>query len=272
MWPLDLFAFRSRKRWLIHVAAHHVQAYLKEHGRWIPHQRYDLDPQPVAAWPHLESALQQLKLLVDADSFGHITLLLDSHWAPVCWVPAGQQPFAPQAFLAMAQHRFSRVHGSSAQSWHIQSNYLVGDPSALAFALPDGLQASLMNMLGDKVTIEPTLARVMQAWPGDAQQGLAHQALIEDDRMVLLTWHCGQLLGCHPAVNVPASLDDLQTLLSVERSRLAMEATLTSDTAQLTWVYSLQTSAGWPQASQVIKTAAGDVHWRLGLPGQGAQA
>ena len=271
MWPLDLLARRSRSKRLLHLGAHHVQAYIRENRQWTLQQSVPLDAPSVAAWPQLERALQELTFEADLSN-ASVTVLLDSHWAPVCWVPAGQQPFSPQSFKALAQHRFSRVHGVAAHAWCIESNYLVGDPAALAFALPDTLQSKLMASLGDAITLQPTLAHMQEGRHGDDQPGLVQQALIEDDRMLVLTWQNGNLLGCHPALDVPTDIEACLKALSVERARLELPSEGVDDAASRVFVQALRAQATWPPVSQVLKTPQGDVQWHLGLPGQGALA
>lgn len=271
MWPLDLIARRSRAKRLLHLGAHHVQAYFRENRQWTLQQSVPIDAPNVAAWPQLERALQQLTAEVDLSN-ASVTVLLDSHWAPVCWVPAGQQPFSPQSFKALAQHRFSRIHGAAAHAWSIESNYLVGDTAALAFALPDTLQSKLMVILGDKITLQPTLTHLLKDWNDDARAGLVQQALMEDDRMLVLTWQDDHLLGCHPALDVPADAVACLKALSVERARLELPADSVAGQANRVFAQSLRAQAAWPPVSQVLKTPQGNVQWHLGLPGQGALA
>ena len=271
MWPLDLIARRHRAKRLLHLGAHLVQAYVREDRQWTLQHSVPIDAATVATWPQLERALQQLIAdinLADAS----VTVLLDSHWAPVCWVPAGQQPFSPQSFKALAQHRFSRVHGAAAHAWRVESNYLVGDTAALAFALPDTLRSKLMAILSDAITLQPTLAYMLEAGHGDAQAGLVQQALMENDRMLVLTWQNGHLLGCHPAVDVPADAEACVKALSFERARLGLPSAFQTDSANRVLAQSLRAQAAWPPVSQVLKTPQGDVQWHLGLPGQGALA
>lgn len=271
MWPLDLIARRSRAKRLLHLGVHHVQAYIRENRQWALLRSVPIDAPTVAAWPQLERALQELMSDIDP-SAAPVTVVLDSHWAPVCWVPAGQQPFSPQSFKALAQHRFSRIHGAAAQAWHIESNYLVGDPAALAFALPDALQSKLMASLGVTITLQPTLAHALEGCHDDVQPGVVQQALLEDDRMLVLTWQNGNLLGFHPALDVPNDPEACLKVLSVERARLDLPPKPVNDPASRAFVQSLRARAAWPQVSQLLKTTQGDVHWRLGLPGQGRQA
>lgn len=271
MWPLDLIARRHRAKRLLHLGAHHVQAYVREDRQWTLQHSTPIDAPNVAAWPQLERALQQLTAEVDLRN-ASVTVLLDSHWAPACWVPAGQQPFSPQSFKALAQHRFSRVHGAAAQAWRVESNYLVGDTAALAFALPDTLQSKLMVILGDAITLQPTLAHMLEGGHDDAQAGLVQQALMEDDRMLVLTWQNGHLLGCHPALDVPADAETFLTALAVERARLALHSEPLAAPANRVFARSLRVHALWPPVSQVLRTPQGDVQWHLGLPGQGALA
>lgn len=271
MWPLDLIARRARTKRLLHLGAHHVQAYKRENGQWTLQRSVPIDAPNVAAWPQLERSLQLLTAEVDLSN-ASVTVLLDSHWAPVCWVPAGQQPFSRQSFKALAQHRFSRIHSAAAQAWHIESNYLVGDPAALAFALPDALQSKLMSSLGDTITLQPTLAHVLEGFYADVQAGGLQQALLEDDRMLVLTWQNGSLLGFHPALDVPNGPEACLKALAVERARLDLPPILANDPGNRAFVQSLQARAAWPQVSQLLKTTQGDVHWRLGLLGQGRQA
>lgn len=271
MWPLDIFARRSRGKWLLHLGAHHVQAYTREDRQWTAQQSVPIDAPNVAAWPQLERTLQQLTAEVDLSN-ASVTVLLDSHWAPVCWVPAGQQPFSPQSFKALAQHRFSRVHGAAAHAWRVESNYLVGDTAALAFALPDTLQSKLMATLGDNITYRPTLAHMLEGGHGDAQAGLVQQALMEDDRMLVLTWQNSHLLDCHPALDVPADAEACLKVLAVERVRLNLPSEPLAAPANRVFALSLRTQAGWPPVSQVLATPQGNVQWHLGLPGQGAPA
>lgn len=270
MWPLDLIALRSRTKWLLHFGAHRVQAYIRENRQWTLQQGVPIDAPNVAAWPQLERALQQLTADVDLSN-ASVTVLLDSHWAPVCWVPAGQQPFSPQSFKALAQHRFSRIHGAAAHAWRVESNYLVGDKAALAFALPDTLQSKLIAILGDAVTLQPTVAHMLEGGRGDAQAGLVQQALMEDDRMLVLTWQNGNLLGCHPALDVPADAEACQKALAVERARLELPSVALAGPVRVL-AQSLRAQAAWPPVSQVLKTPQGDVQWHLGLPGRGALA
>lgn len=271
MWPLDLIARRSRSKRLLHLGAHHVQAYIQENRQCTLQQSVPIDAATVATWPQLERALQQLTAEVDLSN-ASVTVLLDSHWAPVCWVPAGQQPFSPQSFKALAQHRFSRVHGAAAHAWRVESNYLVGDTAALAFALPDTLQSKLMAILGDAISPQPTLAHMLESEHSDAQTGLVQQVLMEDDRMLVLTWQNGHLLGCHPALDVPADAETCLKALAVERARLELPSVALDGPANRVLAQSLRTQAAWPPVSQVLKTPQGDVQWHLGLPGQGALA
>jgi hypothetical protein len=271
VWPLDLIARSSRTKRLLHLGAHHVQAYTRENRQWALHRSVPIDAPSVAAWPSLERALQELMSDIDP-SAAPVTVLLDSHWAPVCWVPAGQQPFSPQSFKALAQHRFSRIHGAGAQAWHIESNYLVGDSAALAFALPDALQSKLMASLGDTITLQPTLAHALESGHADVQPGVVQQALLEDDRMLVLTWQNSSLLGCHPALDVPNDPEACVKVLTVEQARLGLSPKLINDAASRAFVQSLWARAAWPQVSQLLKTSQGDVHWHSGLPGQGRQA
>lgn len=271
MWPLDLFSRRSRNKRLLHLGAHHVQAYIREDQQWTLQRSVPIDSPTVATWPQLERALQQLTAEIDLTN-ASVMVLLDSHWAPVCWVPAGQQPFSPQSFKALAQHRFSRVHGAAAHAWRVESNYLVGDTAALAFALPDTLQSKLMAILGDAIALQPTLAHMQEGGHGDAQAGLVQQALMEDDRMLVLTWQNGSLLGCHPALDVPADAEACLKALALERARLELPSEALADPANRVFTQSPRTQAGWPPASQVLRTPQGDVQWHLGLTGQGAMA
>lgn len=271
MWPLDLIAGRSHAKRLLHLGAHHVQAYIRENRQWNLQQSVAVDVPTVAAWPQLERALQQLTAEIDLTN-ASVMVLLDSHWAPVCWVPAGQQPFSPQSFKALAQHRFSRVHGAAAQAWCVESNYLVGDTAALAFALPDTLQSKLMAILGDKITLQPTLAHMLEGGHDDTHAGLVQQVLMEDDRMLVLTWQNGRLLGCHPALDVPADAEACLTALTVERARLELPSEPLAGPANRVFAQSLRAQAMWPPVSQVLKTPQGDVQWHLVLPGQGALA
>lgn len=269
MWPLDLFARRACSKRLLHLGAHHVQSYIRENRQWTLQQSVPLDAPSVAAWPQLERVLQELTFEADLSN-ASVTVLLDSHWAPVCWVPAGQQPFSPQSFKALAQHRFSRIHGAAAHAWGVESNYLVGDTAALAFALPDTLQSKLMATLGDKITYRPTLAHMLECGRDDAQAGLVQQALMEDDRMLVLTWQNGSLLGCHPALDVPTDAEACLKALAVERARLELPSESVAGPANRVIAQSLRAQAMWPPVSQVLKTLQGDVQWLLGLPGQGA--
>lgn len=272
MWPLDLIARRYRAKRLFHLGAHHVQVYIREDRQWALQQSVPIDAPTVAAWPQLERALQELTAEVDLSN-APVMVLLDSHWAPVCWVPAGQQPFSPQSFKALAQHRFSRVHGAAAHAWRVESNYLVGDTAALAFALPDTLQSKLMAILGDAITLKPTLAHMLESGHGDAQTGLVQQILMEDDRMLVLTWQKnGSLLGCHPALDVPPDAEACLKALAVERARLELPSEPLAGLANRVFAQSLRAQAMWPPVSQVLKTPRGDVQWHLGLPGQGALA
>lgn len=271
MWPLDLFSRLKRSKLILHLGAHQVQAYTRENRKWVPRQSVFIDAPTVATWPQLERALQALiaELNMSASS---VTVLLDSHWAPVCWVPAGQQPFSPQSFKALARHRFARIYGAAAQAWRIESNYLVGDSASLAFALPDNLQLKLMASLGDTITFHPTLAHMLVSGPDDIQPGLVQKALIEDDRMLALTWQDGNLLGCHPALDVPRSAEACLKALSVERARLELPSELADDAAIKVFAQALRAQAAWPSVSQQLKTPQGDVHWQLGLPEQGGLA
>jgi hypothetical protein len=271
VWPLDLIALRSRTKWLLHLGAHRVQAYIRENRQWTLQRSLPIDAPNVVSWPQLERALQQLTADVDLSN-ASVTVLLDSHWAPVCWVPAGQQPFSPQSFKALAQHRFSRIHGAAAHAWRVESNYLVGDTAALAFALPDTLQSKLMATLGDKITYRPTLAHMLECGHDVSQAGLVQQALMEDDRMLVLTWQNGHLLGCHPALDVPADAEACLKALAVERARLELSSEPLTGSANRMLAQSLRIQATWPPVSQVLKTPQGDVQWHLGLPGQGALA
>lgn len=271
MWPLDVIARRSRAKRLFHLGAHHVQAYIREDRQWTAQQSVPIDAPNVSAWPQLERALQELTAEIDLSN-ASVTVLLDSHWAPVCWAPAGQQPFSPKSFKALGQHRFSRVHGAAAHAWRVESNYLVGDTAALAFALPDTLQSKLMAILGDAITLQPTLAHMLEGGHGDAQAGLVQQALMEDDRMLVLTWQNGHLLGCHPALNAPADAEACMKALAVERVRLELPSVALAGSANRVLAQSLRAQAAWPPVSQVLKTPQGDVQWHLGLPEQGALA
>lgn len=271
MWPLDLFARRSRAKRMLHLGAHHVQAYIREDRQWTLQRSVPIDAPTVAAWPQLERALQQLTAEVDLSN-APVTVLLDSHWAPICWVPAGQQPFSPKSFKALAQHRFSRIHGAAVHAWRVESNYLVGDTAALAFALPDTLQSKLMAILGDAIALQPTLAYMLEGKHDHVQAGLVQQALMEDDRMLLLTWQNGSLLGCHPSLDVPADTEACLKALSVERARLGLPPELVAGSVNSVFAQSLRAQAMWPPVSQVLKTPKGDVQWHLGLPGQGALA
>lgn len=271
MWPLDLLTRRSSTKRLLHLGAHHAQAYIREDQQWSLQHSVPIDSPTVATWPQLERALQQLTAELDLGN-ASVTVLLDSHWAPVCWVPAGQQPFSPQSFKVLAQHRFSRVHGAAAHAWRVESNYLVGDTAALAFALPDTLQSKLIAILGDKVTLQPTLAYMLEAGHDDAQGGLVQQVLMEDDRMLVLTWQNGHLLGCHPALDVPPDADACLKALAVERARLELPSGPVAAPANRVFARSFRAHALWPPVSQVLTTPQGDVRWHFGLPGQGVLA
>jgi len=266
-----LIARRHRAKRLLHLGAHLVQAYVREDRQWTLQHSVLIDAATVATWPQLERALQQLTAEIDLTN-ASLKVLLDSHWAPVCWVPAGQQPFSPQSFKALAQHRFSRIHGAAAQAWRVESNYLVGDKAALAFALPDTLQSKLMAILGDAITLQPTLAHMLEVGHDHAQAGVVQQALMEDDRMLVLTWQNGHLLGCHPALDVPVDAEACVKAFAVERARLELPSVALAGSANWLLAQSLRAQAAWPPVSQVLKTPQGDVQWHLGLPGQGALA
>ncbi len=265
MWLLDLFRQRTRERCVLHAGAQQLSCFVVQDSRWVLKQVVPLAAHPVAQWPELETALRQLKDAHGDTLSGVSRLLLDSHWAPACWVPAGQQPFSPQSFLALAKHRFSRIHGASAQAWHIRSPYLVGDAAALAFALPDGLQRNLAQGLGTAVTLEPTLSAIHDQWTQGAH-ALTHHCLLEDDRMLLLTWQGQKLLGCHPALDVPAEPDALSKVLLTERRRLGLAE---PGQAPMTHVHSLQPRSGWPSTAQSMNIAGAATHWHVGMPTHG---
>lgn len=277
MWLLDLFRRPVARNGLLHVGAQHLRCYAQEGGQWALQQTVQLEANPVAQWPALERALRQMKE-ERGDALGHAPrLLLDSHWAPVCWVPAGKQPFSPKSFLALARHRFGRIHGPAAQAWHIQSPYLVGDASALAFALPDRLQHNLLQCLGPDAVLEPTLGFMHDRWSKDegsfarAQAGnIAHLCLLEDERMLVLTWQGCELLGCHPALDIPAGPEALADALAIERRRLEIDTVQSSsDSAVIAHIQSLRPRLGWPVASQKLNGQDWTILWQLGVPGPG---
>lgn len=214
MWP--------RKQCTLRLGRHSCQLWLRQ-GRqlqWLAKQ--DLQPAGESNTPYepMGLAIQHLAQYVPKQA--RVQVIADSHWLPILLLDTGRSPLTGEQVHALAMHRFTEARGETARSWQFMSNYLAGEPKALAFGCPTQLRqavaAGFSEHLGPSAFsgLQPTLNWAMQATNAEpGGQAACCTVLHEQDRSLLVFSKAHNLLGFHPSA-----------LLSMDPQQLVNEAKL----------------------------------------------
>lgn len=260
MWLLDRFFGGESSQALLHVGAKAARWHVLRKGQWNDPIECIMVADGVAGVSDLRSGLGRIQEDGVIDPATPCRVLLDSHWASVCWLQAGGQPFAPKSFLTLAAHRFSRLYGGAPASWHVVSPYLVGDQAAMAFGLPEAVSATLRSAFSGRIEVDSVLhvaQRFRTQMLRRERTRISHLCLLEDDRMLIQTWSHRKLLGCHPCVDLPMDMDDLLSQVRTERIRLSdMHGVELPSERAFVEVFSVRPSVHW--RLQAVETVVGE--------------
>lgn len=262
MWRVDgAWLPWRRKHVLLHASRHTVRWLARDGSTWQCLTQAPIDGGSLLAMDALHDALAVVAQAHDA-RHTDITVALDSVWMPVSWVPSGTSPLSPSAFETWARHRLVQTYGASLASWGLRTTYLAGDPGGLVFAASPSLQAWAQGQGTGRWHLTPSLV-FAQNELGESSSSLAMRkqdrhslcqqtALLEDDRMILVTRRGRRIVGCHPALPLPACLDEASLSMARERRRLGIwRAPEQSGSEPAMQVMALRAQAGWPLSTQV---------------------
>lgn len=271
MWLLDRFFWGGASQALLHVGAKAARWHVLTKGQWNDPIECIMAADVVAGVSDLRSSLERLQEDGGIDPATPCRVLLDSHWGAVCWLQAGEQPFAPKSFLALAAHRFSHLYGGEPAGWQVVSPYLVGDQAAMAFGLPEALSAALRSVFPGRIEVDSVLhvAQRFRTQLGRRDdRTISHLCLLEDDRMLIQTWRHRKLLGCHPCVDLPMDMDDLLSKVRTERIRLSgMHGVELPNERAFVEVFSVRPSVHWQLHAVELVVGDEQVTVRTGVSG-----
>lgn len=262
MWLLDRLRGTRSSHALLHIGARAVRWHVLTEGRWEDPIECVIAPKGGARVSDLRYSLGQLQEVANIDPVARCRVLVDSHWAPVCWLQGGAQPFAPKSFLTLAAHRFSHLHGGTPASWHVVSPYLVGDQASMAFGLPEAVAAIMSAAFPGQIEVDSVLhvAQKRRNKMGRREGArINHLCLLEDDRMLIQTWGHREMLGCHPCVDLPLDMDQLLSQVRTERIRLSdMHGVQLPDERVSVEVFAAWPPVHWQQRG--VDMAVGEEH------------
>lgn len=224
MWLLDRLRGAGASHALLHIGARALRWHVPTEGGWGDPIECVIAPEGVTRVSDLRFSLERLREVANIDPVARCRVLVDSHWAPVCWLQCGAQPFAPKSFLTLAACRLSHLHGGPPASWHVASPYLVGDQASMAFGLPEAVAATVSAAFPGQIEVDSVLhvAQKRRNKMGRREGArINHLCLLEDDRMLIQTWGQREMLGCHPCVDLPLDMEQLLSQVRKERIRLS---------------------------------------------------